>query len=70
MYHVAVASLGMTVAWASRFFSYIDKTYRTYLVGKFGPEKSWHVTTKLATALLLEMSKPREGTFDTLESGA
>ena len=70
MYHVAVAALGMTVAWASRFFLYIDKTYQTYSVGKFGPAKSWHITTKLATALLLEMSKPREGMFDTLESGA
>ena len=70
MCHVAVASLGMTVAWASRFFLYIDKTYLTYSVGKCGPEKSWHVTTKLATALLLEMSKLREGMFDTLDSGA
>ena len=70
MYHVALDSLTTTVAWATRFFAYIDKTYKTYSEGKFGPKKAWHVATKLATALLLEMSKPREGTFDTLESGA
>ena len=69
MYHVAVASLGFTIAWPATFFSYIDKTHKAYSVGKFGTEKAWHVTTKLATALLLEMTKPREGTFDSLESG-
>ena len=70
MYHVALDSLTTTVAWATRFFSYVDKTFKTYAEGKFGPDKAWHVATKLATALLLEMSKPREGTFDSLESGA
>ena len=69
MYHVAVASLGFTIAWAATFFAYIDKYFKTYSVGKCGKEKAWHVTTKLATALLLEMSKPREGTFDSLELG-
>ena len=70
MYYVAVASLGMTVAWVSMFFLYIDKIYQTYSFRKLEPENSWHVTTKLETAILLEMSKPREGRFDTLESGA
>ena len=69
MYHVAVASLGFTIGWAATFFVYIDKTYKGYVVGKFGKEEAWHVTTQLTTALLLEISKPREGTFDSLESG-
>ena len=70
MYHVAVASLGFTIAWPEKFFAYIDKTFKSYSVGKFGKEKAWHVTTKLTKALLLEMSKSREGTFNSLESGA
>ena len=51
MYHVAVASLGFTIAWDAKLFAYIDKTYKSYAVGKFGKEKAWHVTMKLATGI-------------------
>ena len=69
MYHVVAAALLATVSWTAQFFAYLDKTFRTYSVGNFDNNKAWHVTTKLGHALLLEMSKPREGTFDSTEAG-
>lgn len=68
MYHVAVAALSSTVAWVSRFFAYVNNTFKTHTDGIFGQAKVWHITTKLATTLLLEMAKPRESTFDSLEA--
>ena len=35
---------------------------------KVWQEKAWHVTTKNATTLMLEISKPRESTFNKLET--
>ena len=38
-------------------------------MGKFGVVKSWHVTTKLAMALILEVGKSREGALNSFEAG-
>ena len=38
-------------------------------MGKFGVVKSWHVTTKLAIALIQEVGKPREGALNSFEAG-
>ena len=38
----------------------IDNTYEEHLLGKFGMAKAWHVTTKLAMGLVLEINKPRD----------
>ena len=46
----------------------MDVTYSEYSEGKFGAKKAWHVTTKLVTALILEVSKPRESTFNKLQT--
>ena len=56
------------MAWTYELINYIDVTYAEYSEGKFGTKKLWHITTKLATALILEVSKPRESTFDQLQS--
>lgn len=45
---------------------FIDNTYIKYSINKFGSNKAWHVTTKLAQALMLEMSKPRESALNSL----
>ena len=57
-----------TIAWTYELINYINVTYLEYSDGKFGDKKAWHVTTKLASALILEVSKPRENTFNELET--
>ena len=49
--------------------NYIDLTFDEYSAGKFGVAKSWHVTTKLAMALILEVGKPREGSLNSFKAG-
>ena len=68
MYAIATASVSDTLAWTYELINYIDVTYSEYSEGKFGTKKSWHITTKLASALIMEVSKPRESTFDQLQS--
>ena len=68
IYSLAIASGSDTIEWRYDLINYIDVTYSEYLEGKFGTKKAWHVTTKLATALILEVSKPRESTFNKLET--
>ena len=69
MYTLATSSLSESIAWANGLISYIDVTYEEYLAGKFGAAKSWHVTTKLAMALINEVGKPREGALNSFEAG-
>ena len=59
----------MSISWASGLINYIDNTYEEYSMGKFGVVKSWHVTTKLAMALILEVGKSREGALNSFEAG-
>ena len=68
MFSIATASVSDTLAWTYELINYVDVTYAEYSEGKFGAKKSWHITTKLATALIMEVSKPRESTFDQLQS--
>ena len=68
MFAIATSSVSDTLAWTYELINYIDVTYAEYSEGKFGVKKSWHITTKLATALIMEVSKPRESTFDQLQS--
>ena len=68
MFAIATSSVSDTIAWTYELINYIDVTYAEYSEGKFGAKKSWHITTKLATALIMEVSKPRESTFDQLQS--
>ena len=70
LYILAIASVSDTVAWTYELINYLDVTYSEYSEGKFGAKKAWHVTTKLATALILEVSKPRESTLNELETKA
>ena len=49
--------------------NYIDLTYEEYSAGKFGIFKAWHITTKLATSLMSEVSKSREGALHSFKAG-
>ena len=68
MFCLLPALVSDTVAWTYDLINYIDVTYSEYSEGKFGAQKAWHVTTKLATALVLEVSNPREIIFNKLEA--
>ena len=69
LYQLATSTLTESISWANGLINYIDLTYEEYSSGKFGTSKSWHVTTKLATALVKEVNKPREGALNSFEAG-
>ena len=69
LFAMAMSSLTEAIAWTNGLINYIEITYDEYAAGKFGTSKSWHVTTKLATAIILEISKPREGSLNSFEAG-
>ena len=69
LYQLATSTLTESISWANGLINYIDLTYEEYSSGKFGTAKSWHVTTKLATALIKEVNKPREGVLNSFEAG-
>ena len=69
LYLLASTSLTESIAWANGLINYIDITYEEYAHGKFGTAKAWHVTTKLATALISEIGKPREGALHSFQAG-
>ena len=69
MYILAAASMTESIAWASGFINYIDETYSQYNGGRFGVDKSWHVTTKLATALINDIGEPRRGAMNSFQAG-
>ena len=61
LYILATSSLSESIVWTTGLINYIDLTFEEYSARKFGVAKAWHITTKVATALMLELSKPREG---------
>ena len=69
LYHLATSSLTESISWTAGLINYIDNTYDEYSAGKFGTSKAWHVTTKLAMALISEVGKPREGALHSFEAG-
>ena len=69
LYNLATSSLTESIAWTTGLINYIDHTYEEYSAGKFGSTKAWHVTTKLAMALITEVGKPREGALNSFEAG-
>ena len=69
MYQLAITSLTESVSWVLGFINYIDETYIQYASGKFGTKKSWHITTKLATALITDIALSRRGALNSFEAG-
>jgi hypothetical protein len=52
---LAHAALTKSAAWIVGFIQFIDEYYRELSKAKFGPKKSWHVTTCLAKQILDEV---------------
>ena len=70
MYSLALTSLTESVSWVMGLINYIDETYAQYSSGKFGNKKAWHVSTKLATALIQDVGTPRRGVMNSFQAGA
>lgn len=66
---LALTSISDTVSFCYNMIRYIDDTYDNYSAGKFGTKKAWHITTKLTTALIAEISKQREATINSFCPG-
>ena len=66
---LVLSSLSELVAWVTGFINYIDETYNQYNGGKFGTKKSWHVTTKLAMALIKNVGQSRMGVMNSFKAG-
>jgi hypothetical protein len=47
----------------------MDEYYKQLTRGKFGSKKAWHVTTRLAKRLLVEVVAPRVGVVKALHAG-
>jgi len=52
-------SLTDAVSWGQKLIKFIDDTYREYSRARYSSKKAWHVSTKLAVALMEYVAKPR-----------
>jgi hypothetical protein len=66
-YHVA--SVTRSVGWIRGLKDFMDEYYKELTRGKFGTKKAWHVTTRLAKWLLVEVAAPQVGVVKTLHAG-
>jgi hypothetical protein len=68
-YHLASLSVTRSVGWIRGLKDFIDEYYKELTRGKFGSKKAWHVTTRLAKRLLVEVAAPRVGVVQALHAG-
>jgi hypothetical protein len=68
-YHLASLSVTRSVGWIRGLKDFIDEYYKELTRGKFGSKKAWHVTTRLAKRLLVEVAAPRVGVVRALHAG-
>jgi hypothetical protein len=66
---LAHSSLTKSVAWITGFIQFIDDYYCELSKAKFGAEKAWHVTTRLAKRVLDEVGTPRHGVQNSFRVG-
>ena len=56
---LCMKSLSDSCSWIHRLVKFIDDTYREYNRAHYDTRKAWHVTTKLAVALMEHVATPR-----------
>ena len=61
LYQLAFQSLLFTTSWIEECLRYIDEVYEEYTESKFDTQCAWHVTTRLAMALLEHIAQLRTG---------
>jgi len=69
MYFLASKSVTEAYAWVISLVRFIETTYRDYEREKFSTAKAWHVTTSLATKLIVKVYIPRHGIVEQLKIG-
>jgi hypothetical protein len=67
-YHLASLSVTRSVGWIRGLKDFMDEYYKELTRGKFGTKKAWHVTTRLAKQLHVEVAVPRVGVVKTLHA--
>ena len=66
IFHSLVSkTLSDSITWANKLIKFVDDTYREYSRARYGSRKAWHVTTKLAVALMEYVSKPRTVVYNS-----
>ena len=58
-YNLPVLALTEFVVWCDNFIKLLDDTYNEYARSKYGSKKAWHITTRLAKALIEKVALPR-----------
>jgi hypothetical protein len=66
---LAQGALTESCAWIVGFVQFIDEYYQELAKAKFGPTKSWHVTTRLAKRILDEVGTQRYGVQGAVQVG-
>jgi len=70
VFHSLVSkALADSITWANKLIKFIDDTFREYSRARYGAKKAWHVTTKLAIALMEYISAPRTVVFNSFRVG-
>lgn len=57
-----------TISWIEEFIRCIDETYEEYTETRLNADKAWSITTRLAKALLVDISIPRIGVKAALKT--
>jgi hypothetical protein len=68
-YSVSCLALMESMGWIEGLITFIDTYYRELSKAKFGPAKSWHVTTRLAKRILDEAGTTHQSAQGGFEAG-
>ena len=63
LYHLATSAVNTSVTWILTLSKFICDTYNEYVNATFGEKKAWHIATRLATKMILLISKPRDSVW-------
>jgi len=66
-YNLCVLALTESVSWVDNLVKFIDDTYNEYSRSRYGPKKAWHVTTRLAKALIERVAQPRNSIHNSFK---
>ena len=58
-YNLCILALTESVSWMEGLMKFLDDTYNEYSRSRYSPKKAWHITTRLARALIEKVSAPR-----------
>jgi len=58
-YNLCVLALTESVSWVDSMMKFVDDTFNEYSRSRYGPKKAWHITTRLAKALIEKIAQPR-----------